>query len=134
MLVDGPAPFTAKTITEAEFLYVDANEFKAFLSKLPALAQRWAPKLAVQVVRAHLRVSELLGKNLTEQVARVLVNEYIEGVFPHSQGTLAGMLGSHRSPLNQVLKELERRKVLKLGYRRIEIRDISELQKLAAIN
>lgn len=57
------------------------------------VATRWASKLAGAVARAQGRVVELLGHNLGQQVARVLLHEGEDGKFPFSQEMSAALLG-----------------------------------------
>lgn len=95
---------------------------------------RWATKLAGHSARVQGRVFEMLGRNLQQQVTRVLLNEGEDGVFPFSQEMCAALLGVNRAPVNQVLKELERQRLVNLRYRHIELLDEKKLSKLAGIS
>jgi CRP/FNR family transcriptional regulator, cAMP and macrophage regulator len=73
----------------------------------------------------------LLGRSLIEQTARLLLDEQHNGRVPLPQRTLAAMLGVQRPSLNKVLKDLETKGLIALGYGRIEITDLSGLEALA---
>jgi Mn-dependent DtxR family transcriptional regulator len=73
----------------------------------------------------------LLGRSLTEQTTRLLLDEQHNGRVPLPQRTLAAMLGVQRPSLNKVLKDLETKGLIALGYGRIEITDLSGLEALA---
>ena len=131
LILEEPAPYSAGAATDVLALFMPAREFTRFLRKNPTFALRWTSKLAGRVARAQGRVVELLAGCLKERVARLLLHESHNGVFPFAQEMCAAMLGASRSPVNQVLKEFERRGVVELRYGRIEIRDERALSTLA---
>ena len=131
ILTGGPFPYRVRVLEESTFFYLSEESFLEVMEKMPVVARRWTAKLSAQLIRTQLRVRELLGRSLSEQVAQLLVNEAEDHLFPHSQETFAAMLGSHRSPLNRVLKKLERRGLVRLGYRMIEILDAEGCRRLA---
>lgn len=107
LMLDEPAQYRACAVTESSCLFGSAAEFNHMLRANPAFLLRWTTKLAGRVARSQGRVAEMLGKNLKEQVARVLLHESHDGRFPFSQEMCAALLGASRAPVNQVLKELE---------------------------
>jgi CRP/FNR family transcriptional regulator, cAMP and macrophage regulator len=83
------------------------------------------------VARGQQRVMGLLGRSLVEQATRLLLDEQIDERVLLPQRTLAAMLGVQRPSLNKVLKDLEERGLITLGYGRIEIKDAKGLEALA---
>ncbi|MBW3595631.1 MAG: Crp/Fnr family transcriptional regulator [Actinobacteria bacterium] len=131
LMLRQPAPYRACAVTESSCLFMSANEFGQMLATNPKFLLRLATKLAGRVSRVQGRVVEMLGKSLTEQVARVLLHESHDGTFAFSQEMCAAMLGASRAPVNQVLKDLERRGVVKLGYAHIDVVDEDALTHIA---
>lgn len=131
LMLEEPAPYRACAVTESSCLFSSASEFNSMLRTNPTFLLRWTTKLAGRVARSQGRVVEMLGKTLKEQVARVLLHESHERRFPFSQEMCAAMLGASRAPVNQVLKELEALRVVKLGYGVIEVVDEHALVRLA---
>ena len=74
---------------------------------------------------------QLLGRSLAEQLARLLVDEADGDIVPLPQRTLAAMLGVQRPSLNKVLKEMENRTLVELGYGQVQILDRKGLDRLA---
>lgn len=88
--------------------------------------------IAARLARSHARMVALLGRPLAAQVARLLLDEAIDGIVRFPQRTLAAMLGVHRPALNRTLKELERQKTIEVGYGRISVLDRAVLEAIAA--
>ncbi len=123
LMLEEPAPYTAKAVTEGSCLFMAAPDFARVIAGNPKFLLRWAGKLAGRVARVQGRIVEMLGSSLREQVARLLLHESRDGVFAFSQDTCAAMLGASRAPVNQVLKEFERLGVVAIGYGQVEILD-----------
>jgi len=131
LMLDEVAPYRAEAFTESTCLFIKAADLHHALAANPTFLRRWTAKLAGRVARAQGRIVEMLGTNLREQVARVLLHESDDGVFPFSQEVCAAMLGASRAPVNQVLKELEREGAVRVGYGRVEIIDEDHLAAVA---
>ncbi len=131
LMLGTPAPYRARAVGETMCLFISGKKFARLLPKNPKIALRWATKIAGHVARVQGRVVEMLGRTLQQQVARALLNEGDDGLFPFSQEMCAAMLGVSRGPVNQVLKEFERRNLVSLSYRHIELLDEKELAAIA---
>lgn len=131
LMLHQPAPYRACAVTESSCLFMSANDFSHMLGTNPKFLLRWATKLAGRVSRVQGRVVEMLGKSLREQVARVLLHESHDGTFSFSQEMCAAMLGASRAPVNQVLRELERAGIVKLGYAHVDLLDEDTLTQIA---
>ncbi len=125
------APYTATVLMPGSAGFISAARFTRLIADDAEIARRWAAKLAAATARAQGRVVELLGENLQQQVARVLLHEGFNGTFPFPQDVCAGLLGASRPAVNQVLKDLEARSLIRLSYGRIEVLEKARVVQLA---
>lgn len=131
LMLDEVAPYRAEAFSDSTCLFIEAADLRRALAENPTFLLRWTTKLAGRVARAQGRIVEMLGTNLREQVARLLLHECDDGVFPFSQEVCAAMLGASRAPVNQVLKELERDGAVRLGYGHVAIIDEDRIASVA---
>ena len=124
-------PYSARTLEASQVLLLDPSSFERLLADRPTIARRWLSSVAARVTHGQARIMQLLGRSLTEQVARLLLDEARDGRVPLPQRTLAAMLGVRRPSLNKVLKQLEADGVLSLGYAEVRIERPKALQELA---
>ncbi len=132
LLLGMPFPYTARAASDTRALFLESGAFERLLAEHSMVARRWLSSVATRVVRSQARILGLLGKSLTAQVARLLIDEVVDGRIRLPQRTLAAMLGVHRPSLNKVLKDLERDALVRVGYSEIEILDADRLSALAA--
>lgn len=130
-LLDMPLPYTARAVEDATVLSLTAADFERLLAESLPLARRWLSSVAQRLAVSQSRILGLLGRSLTEQVARLLLEESVDSEVRLPQRTLAAMLGVQRPSLNKVLKEFERQGLLTVGYAAIHIVDRSTLLKVA---
>jgi len=83
------------------------------------------------VASSQARIMQLLGRSLVEQIARLLLDESVEAKVGLPQRTLAAMLGAQRPSVNKVLRQLEDKQIISLGYGEVRILDTSALEKIA---
>lgn len=126
-----PSPFKARAAERSECLFIAEGDFNRLIATCPPVARRWVAKLALQVSKNHERIVGLLTSELRSRLARFLLYESVEGAFRHSQGTIAEMLGVHRSSINQILGEFDGLGLVKVAYRCIEVRDPAGLRSMA---
>ncbi|MDJ0346594.1 Crp/Fnr family transcriptional regulator [Streptomyces sp. H10-C2] len=133
LLLGMPPPYTARAVDDVDALYLDGSAFDGLLSAHPAIARRWLTSVAGRTSGSQNRILELLGANLTEQAARLLLAEAEPqtSTVHLPQQVLSAMLGVQRTSLNKVLRDLEREGVIELGYRAVRIRDADRLAKYA---
>lgn len=129
LLLDMPMPYTARTLTDATFLYLSGEDFEAVVQRHPGITRRWMSSIAMRLAASQTRILGLLGKSLTEQVARLLLDEAVDGTVELTQRTIAAMLGAQRPSLNKVLKVLESDNLIAIGYGAVEITDQHGLAK-----
>lgn len=118
----GP-PYGAEAMEDTTCLRLDAATFANLLEAHPAVARRWHASIATRLAHSQQRLIDLLGAPLPQQIARILLDEADGDSFPYSQATIAALLGSRRPSVNKVLKDLQRRGVLDIGYRSLTIND-----------
>src|SRR5918999_1129942 len=124
-------PYSGRAIEASRCLFLNSESFEALLREHPTVARRWLSSVAARVSRGQERLMGMLGRSLVEQTSRLLLDEQHEGHVPLPQRTIAAMLGVQRPSLNKVLKELEKKGLVTLGYGQIQIRDAAGLEALA---
>jgi len=131
LLLDMAPPYTAHALDDATLLALKAADFEHLLATSPPIARRWLSSIAQRLATSQMRLLGLLGRTLTEQVARLLLDEAIDGQVALPQRTLAAMLGVQRPSLNKILKEFEREGLVRVRYAAIDILDTARLGKRA---
>lgn len=126
-LLSKPMPYTARALEEVTCLTLDGADFERIMVTHPSIARRWLSSVAQRLMASQGRVLGLLGRSLPQQLARLLLDEAVDGHVPLPQRTLAAMLGVQRPSLNKVLKDLERDRLIAVRYAAIEILDPGEL-------
>lgn len=130
-LLDMPLPYTARALDDATVLFLSAEDFETLLATRFAIARRWLSSVAQRLAASQNRIIGMLGRTLTEQVARLLLEECVDDAVPLPQRTLAAMLGVQRPSLNKILKEFERQGLIQLRYAAIDVLDAERLAVLA---
>lgn len=131
LLTRGPEPFDAVTIGDTVLLTIDSLSLARLLESRPRLAHRWLVSLAQRMAQAQARLVDLLAPSQEAQVASFLARQAEGGRVDLSQAVLAELVGGQRTSVNRVLRALERRGLVRLGYRRVEIVDRAGLLRLA---
>lgn len=126
-LLDMPLPYTGRALDECTVLSLAAADFEQLLADSQHIARRWLSSVAQRLAVSHARIIGLLGRSLTEQMARLLLDEVVSDAagdaVPLPQRTLAAMLGVQRPSLNKILKEFERQGLIEVRYAAIGILD-----------
>jgi CRP/FNR family transcriptional regulator, cAMP and macrophage regulator len=131
LLLDLARPYTARALEDATLLSLVADDFENLLATSLPIARRWLSSIAGRQAASQMRLLGLIGCTLTEQVARLLLDEAVDGRVSLPQRTLAAMLGAQRPSLNKILKELEREGLVGVRYAAIDILDPDGLSKRA---
>jgi CRP-like cAMP-binding protein len=133
LLLRMPPPYTARAIDPVECLYLTADGFDRLLAQRAQVARRWLTSVATRLAHSQSRLLALLGGTLTQQTARLLLDEADEtGRIALPQRTLAAMLGAQRPSVNKVLRELAHQHLIELAYRSIRIMDRDGLARAAS--
>lgn len=131
LLLGMPFPYEGRAVEDVTALHLDGQAFERLLMQHPAIARRWLSSVAQRLVMSQNRIIGLLGRSLASQVAQLLIDESADGEVPLPQRTLAAMIGVQRPSLNKVLKELERRGLISVGYGVIGLKDREQLEGVA---
>ncbi|MGH3648087.1 MAG: Crp/Fnr family transcriptional regulator [Micromonosporaceae bacterium] len=124
LLLKMPPPYTARALEPVDCLHLTADAFDRLLTERAPVARRWLTSVATRLAHSQTRLLGLLGGTLTQQTARLLLDEADEtGRISLSQQTLAAMLGAQRPSVNKVLRDLENRRLIELAYRSIRLLD-----------
>ena len=131
LLLDMPFAYTARALRPATCLYLGRAEFDHLLAAHPAIARRWLTSVAARLADSQARIMGLLGRSLTAQITRLLLDEAVDGRVALPQRTLAAMLGVQRPSLNKILKGLEADGLIAVRYGTIELIDAAGLTRRA---
>ena len=132
LLLHMPFPYTARAVGSVSYLFIERGAFERLLLEHPTVTRRWLSSVAARVASSQRRIVGLLGRSLSSQVARLLQDEAVDGRILLPQRTIAAMLGVHRPSVNKIIKDLEGRGVIKVGYREIHILNATALARLAS--
>lgn len=130
-LLDMPFPYVGRALDAVTALVLDTDSFERLLAQHPAISRRWLSSIAQRLATSQQRIIGLLGRSLVEQVARLLLDEAVDGEVLLPQRTVAAMIGVQRPSLNKVLKDFERRGLINVGYGAITLRDTATLATFA---
>lgn len=140
-LVDGqPRSHDATCLEKSLILHIPSAAIQQLLIEQPIFWYHIA-QLTTQKLRfAFLELISIQTQNMTQRLAQRLMfilNGYgnhliIEKNMIHlSQEQLAQMLTCSRQTVNQELQRLEKQNILRLSFRKIEILDITALERIA---
>ncbi len=141
-LLDGlPRPHDVTAVVGCEVLLISAQAFDRLMQRLP-FAQAMAGLLCIRVRGLYSLVEDGMLRSTRTRIARRLL-ALVRGdsaMEPNaragvavSQEALAMMLGITRQTLSKELKVLVRDGVVTLGYGRIEIASLAELELRGAL-
>lgn len=125
--------YSARAADEVTCLILNAEDFRKLLRENQALAFRWITSISARLARSQSRVITLLGKSVEQQISRLLLDEAEDGRVELPQVTMAAMIGVTRSSLNRSLRKLEERKMIRRGYKEIEILDHEGIERRAVL-
>ncbi len=131
LLLNSPAAYTARALSDVQAAYLPAARFLAILEDSPALTRLWLHSLARRHTRTQQAMAQSLHGSAEQRVAGLLLREARHATVHCPQNTLAAMLGLRRPTLNRVLKTFERDGLLRIGYRQVELLDTTRLRHLA---
>jgi len=141
LFADQPYPASAQTMTPCQVLWIPGAVFRAFLLHHPEVALRILRLLAERLHEAHRRLLEVSALRVERRLARVLVRlaarlgrrtaEGIELALPMSREELAALCGTRLHTVSRLLNRWQRAGWVRLGRRRILLRQPHALVALA---
>jgi CRP-like cAMP-binding protein len=122
---------TARVRQPGTFLFLPADRVRSILGAHADLCYLWMQNVAIRLQEARRRILELLGEDLAQSVARLILDEEVGGHVSLAQADVAEMLGVQRTSVNRVLRAFQERGILELSYGSVAIRDREELEAIA---
>jgi CRP-like cAMP-binding protein len=132
ILLESPSMTTAHVGEEGSFLFVDTGSLRTLLKAHGDLSFLWLHNVATELKAARIRILQLLGADLAQSVARVLVSEAVDERVDLPQSAIAELLGVQRTSVNRVLMALGKSGVVGVSYGSVKIRDRMALTAIAA--
>jgi CRP-like cAMP-binding protein len=123
---------SARAIGPVSAFRFDRDKLMPVLIRHPVITLRWLIAGLGQLEATQRRVLGLMGRTVKEQVAGLLLDEAdAKGAVHLSQSTIATLLGASRQTVNEALSDLRHDDVVETGYRRILVKDRTQLGTLA---
>lgn len=129
---------TAVAINDVTLFSIDQDIFHDLCRRSPELLAVVQGDCLSEVRRLLNRLETFAFRNIKERLAMALLNELRHqdnGRSPDelrlTQQDLAGLVGASRESVSRILKEFERKGIVKLGRGRIILQDRSRLRQIA---
>ena len=123
---------SARAIGPVSAFRFDRDKLMPVLIQHPVITLRWLIAGLGQLEATQRRVLGLMGRTVKEQVAGLLLDEAdAKGAVHLSQSAIATLLGASRQTVNEALSDLRHDDVVETGYRRILVKDRTQLATLA---
>jgi CRP-like cAMP-binding protein len=123
LLLGIPFTYRARALESSECLTLTPGAFDRLLTEHPMIARLWMSGMAERLSVSYDRIVGMLSRSLSQQSARLLLDESHAGAVEVPQQTLSEMIGVCRPSLNKVLKEFERLGLIRLRYGAVDILD-----------
>ncbi|HLF29060.1 MAG TPA: Crp/Fnr family transcriptional regulator [Anaerolineae bacterium] len=130
-LGEGAYPASASALSDVTVFAISAADFEGILSRYPAVARNLLRFAARQLQATHHRLRELATERVERRIARTLSRlaaqigrRESEGIVldtPLSRQSLAELTGTTLFTASRVLKEWERRGILRVGREQVTI-------------
>jgi CRP-like cAMP-binding protein len=142
-LLDGqPRPHDVTALQPSTVLHIAPAAFERLMQR-PAFSRAMSAMLCSRVRALYGLVEDSMLRSTRARIARRLVSLARGDASPRadalasvhvSHESLAMMLGITRQTLSKELKALVRAQVITLGYGRIDIRSLAELERFGAVS
>jgi CRP-like cAMP-binding protein len=130
LILRTPVPYSGRAIEPVHALRLSEENFEILMRSSPALARRWLSSVAYRLAHSQQRVLQLSGRDLSAQLAGLLLDEERDSAVVLPQETLAALLGVCRPSVNKVLRSFERKGLVRTSYGRVELVDRAALARL----
>lgn len=131
VLMESPSLSTAHVGEEGAFLFVEAQALRELLEKHGDLAFLWLHNVILELKEARVRILQLLGADLAQSVARLLLSEQSDDRVELPQLAIAELLGVQRTSVNRVLMALRKSGIVDVSYSSVLIKDRAALSAIA---
>lgn len=126
-----PSLSTAHVGEDGIFLFLEARALRSLLETHRDLSFLWLHNVATELEGARIRILQLLGSDLSQSIARVLLQEEVEGRVALAQSAIAELLGVQRTSVNRILAALRKSRLVELSYGSVLIKDRDALIAMA---
>jgi CRP/FNR family transcriptional regulator, cAMP and macrophage regulator len=133
IFLNQPSLMTGHVRDRGTMLFIAADHLRSILSTHADLCFLWMQNVAIRLEGARRRILQLLGEQLVQSLARLILDEHVDGSVPLPQAALAEMLGVQRTSVNRVLQILRRRGIVELAYGGLSVKDWRALEDLALV-
>ena len=131
ILLNAASLTTAHVRERGTLLFIAAPTLRSILTSHADLCFLWMQNVAIRLEGARQRIMQLLGGELSQSLARLILDEEMDGRVRLSQAAIAEMLGVQRTSVNRALQVLRRTGVVELSYGGVTIQDREGLEDLA---
>jgi CRP-like cAMP-binding protein len=135
LAVISPAPRNATVVAldDVETLSIQKAAFDDLRKRHPAVDRLALESLVLEVRRLALQLQEAMYVPATTRLLRRLLdlNARYGRTIPLTQDDLAGLAGTSRKTVNEVLRSAEDDGILQLGRGQVEILDLAALEEAA---
>ena len=114
---------------------IPGAEARNYLERYPLLGLALLRTLGRRLAQVEDRLEEVAYKKLPERLAGELLRRrahFNNDQVRISHQALADTLGTYRETISAILRDFKRAQLVTLGYRRITIKNLEALQRLAA--
>ncbi len=123
----------AVAVSDAELVSLRPDRLATMLAESPGLARAWSVSLAERVLESRERLGELLAGHLDHRVGAVLLRRVdLDGRVDLTQEAMARLLGVQRSSINEAIRRLELRGLVRRGYGHVVVTDRDGLAALVS--
>lgn len=129
MFLGREAQFEVRAVADTMVYSIESETLLRLMEQRPRLARFWMSSMAQRLAAAFERVGDLLEANLEQQVASTLLHHREADRVEMSQEMVARLVGARRTSVNQALRRLEDRGLIRTGYRYITIEDVDALEE-----
>jgi CRP/FNR family transcriptional regulator, cyclic AMP receptor protein len=128
----GPS-MKAHALTDCIVWMAPSPQARELLLRYAALRWGMLQTVGERMVQVENRMEEVAFQRLRERLAHLLLDlssgkRFVAAI---SQQTLADMLGTYRETISGILRDFKAIGLVELGYRKIELRDVSGLRAAA---
>lgn len=137
MLSGQPYRLSAATLEDSSICFIAKDEFLTLIDKYPGIRNSLIQELSKELGERAVFITNLAQKTVRERLAYALVtlhNIYGEDPINLSREDLANFVGTATETLIRLLKEMRDDEFIDTEARKIYIKNLSELVRLAGIH
>jgi CRP-like cAMP-binding protein len=131
--------FSAKTMTDCEFLMISRDQFESFLQQNSVALLSLAEQLSISYIKAQMKCQDLIMNGKKGGLYSILIrlcNSYgvatDEGILidlPLTHQELANLTYGTREVIQRALKDLREKGIISYEHQKLTVKDISYLKE-----